>query len=360
MTTYEKYGGRVFMRNLASIQSITAVKPIEGADAIELIIIKGWQCVAKKGEFAPGDKCVYFEVDSFLPIEDRYEFLRRTSYRKNEFMGEGFRIKTMTMRGEISQGLALPLDSFPEVSETGADIAIGTDVTDTLRVRKWEIPEMAGSSGIEIGEKPFGIPTTDETRLQSMPEFIDAFAGQPYYITTKMDGTSCTVYHKGGVVGVCGRNKEYKEDAASCPMWAWVLKSGLKDRLLALGEDIAIQGEFCGEGIQKNCLKLLAPNLFVFDIVRLEENGARPKMGLMGLRDYCERLGLDMVPVEEVGDSFAYTLDELIEKARGKYPGGMDKEGIVVRALEFRHNTALQHKMSFKVINNDFLKKEKD
>ena len=90
------------MRNLVTIQKIAGIIPIEGADAIELVIIKGWQCVAKKGEFVQGDKCVYFEVDSYLPIEERYEFLRRTSYRNNEFMGEGLRIKTMTMRGEIS------------------------------------------------------------------------------------------------------------------------------------------------------------------------------------------------------------------------------------------------------------------
>ena len=90
------------MRNLVTIQEISAIKPIEGADAIELVLIKGWQCVAKKGEFKQGDLCVYFEVDSYLPADDaRYEFLHRTSYRKNEFMGEGLRIKTMTMRGEI-------------------------------------------------------------------------------------------------------------------------------------------------------------------------------------------------------------------------------------------------------------------
>jgi len=344
------------MRKLASIQEISAIKPIEGADAIELVIIKGWQCVAKKGEFKAHDKCVYFEVDSFLPLEERYEFLRRTSYRNNEFMGEGLRIKTISMRGEISQGLALPVSAFPEITETEA----GTNVTALLNVRKWEMPEVIGTSGIEVGEKPFAIPTTDETRLQSMTEFMDAFKGKPYYITTKMDGTSCTVYCNKGVVGVCGRNREYKEDTASCAMWAWVYKRGLKDKLLTLGENIAIQGEFCGHGIQKNRLKLLEPNLFVFDIVRLEENGSRPKMGLADLQTYCERLGLDMVPVEEIGDSFDYTLDELLEKARGKYASGMDKEGIVVRTQDFQHNTELQHKMSFKVINNDFLKKEKD
>ena len=67
------------MRNLASVQEISAVKPIEGADAIELVIIKGWQCVAKKGEFKAGDLCIYFEVDSFLPLDERYEFMRRSN-----------------------------------------------------------------------------------------------------------------------------------------------------------------------------------------------------------------------------------------------------------------------------------------
>ena len=163
------------MRKLVTIQKISEIKPIEGADAIELVIIKGWQCVSKKGEFKAGDFCVYFEVDSFLPVDERYEFLRRTSYRDNEFMGIGFRIKTMTMRGEISQGLALPITMFPEV----AGVAAGENVTDLLGVRKWELPEQVGTAGIAIGNKPFGIPTTDETRLQSMPEFLEHFCGKP-------------------------------------------------------------------------------------------------------------------------------------------------------------------------------------
>ena len=343
------------MRSLATIQEIVDTRQIEGADAIELVLIKGWQCVAKKGEFGKGDLCVYYEVDSYLPIDERYEFLRRSSYRNNEFMGEGFRIKTMTMRGELSQGLALPLRLFPEIPHT-----LGLDVTEMLGVRKWEQPETAGSMGVEIGDKPFGIPTTDETRLQSMPEFLDAFNGLPYYITTKMDGTSCTIYCKEGSVGVCGRNLEYKEDPATSAMWAWVIDRGLKDKLVELGEDIAIQGEFCGAGIQKNRLKLMSPNLFVFDIVMLREGGGGKKVGLADLQRYCGLLGLDMVPVEETGESFGYTLDELLEKARGKYQSGLDKEGIVVRTQEAGHNYTINHKMSFKVLNNDFLKKEKE
>ena len=343
------------MRKLVTIQQISEINSIEGADAIELVFIKGWQCVAKKGEFQKGDVCVYFEVDSFLPIDKRYEFLRKSSYRNNDFMGEGFRIKTITFRGQLSQGLALPLLAFPEA----ANQSLGDDVTELLGVRKWEMPEVAGSSGVEIGDKPFGIPTTDEIRVQSLPEIIEAFRGKPYYITTKMDGTSCTIYCKDGNVGVCGRNKEYNENIDTCSMWAWVYKHGIKDKMIALGEDIAVQGEFCGAGIQKNRLKLSQPNLYVFDIVKLRD-GYIKKSGLSELKQYCERLGLEMVPVEEVGDSFSYTLDELLEKARGKYSSGMDKEGIVVRTQETEHNRDINHKMSFKVINNDFLKKEKE
>lgn len=341
------------MRKLVTIQEIAGVRPIEGADAIELVLIMGWQCVAKKGEFKKGEFCVYFEVDSYLPLDERYEFLRRTSYRNNDYMGEGFRVKTITFRGELSQGLALPLSLFPELSGQPQ----GEDVSELLSVRKWEMPEVAGSSGIDIGDKPYGIPTTDETRLQSLPEFLEAFKGKSYYITTKMDGTSCSVYVKDGKIGVCGRNKEYKEDADTCSMWAWVIKQGLKSKLIALNENIAIQGEFCGAGIQKNRLRLAEPTLYVFDIVRLD--GDR-KVGLLDMQNYCSRLDLNMVPIEESGDNFDYTLDELLEKARGKYASGLDKEGIVVRTQDVGYDPALRHKMSFKVINNDFLKKEKD
>ena len=69
-------------RKLATIRRVAQVEPIENADFIEIIKVDGWQCVAKKGEFRAGDLCVYFEVDSFLPIEARYEFLRKSSYKK--------------------------------------------------------------------------------------------------------------------------------------------------------------------------------------------------------------------------------------------------------------------------------------
>jgi hypothetical protein len=69
------------MRKLAPLQLVKHVRPIPGADYIEAIGVLGWQCVAKKGEFREGDPCVSFEIDSLLPEQPRYEFLRQSSFK---------------------------------------------------------------------------------------------------------------------------------------------------------------------------------------------------------------------------------------------------------------------------------------
>ena len=83
------------MRKLASIHRIWKIEPIDGADRIELAHVLGWQCVVNKGQFRPMDMGVYFEIDSFLPIRPVFEFLRTSSYRNTDVMGEGFRLRTM-------------------------------------------------------------------------------------------------------------------------------------------------------------------------------------------------------------------------------------------------------------------------
>jgi len=333
-------------RKLATIQKVKDLIPIEGADRIELAQIMGWQCIVKKGEFSIGDKGVYFEVDSFLPIEEKYEFLRSSSYKNNEIMGEGFRIKTQKLRGALSQGLLLPLNLYAK--ELGLEEkVVGEEVTELLGVVKWDMPEVEGSSGTIIGDKPFGIPTTDEIRVQSAEDLIEKLKGKPYYITTKMDGTSCTIYYKDGKVGVTGRNSEYKDDGKSS-MWNYAKKEGIVDRLQEKDYPIALQGEFCGHGIQKNRLRLKKPVFYLFDIYDIE---AGERVSLTKLLELSKEMGITTVPIEEVGDNFNYTLKELLERAKGKYESGLDKEGIVIRSQDRR--------ISFKVINNDFLVKEK-
>ena len=334
------------MRNLVTIQKVKSISAIPDSDFLELACIMGWQCVVKKGEFRPGDLGVYYEVDSFLPVEERYEFLRNTSYRDNSDNGQGFRIRTVKMRGQLSQGLFLPLEKFPEL----AGLSEGADVTEKLNVKKWYIPETANAGGTIIGERPYGIPASDEIRIQSALELLEELKGKPYYITTKMDGTSGIVYYIDGKIGCCSRNKEIKDEDSSL-YWTPVYKYALKEKLAKLGKNIVITGEICGPGIQKNKLRLTGTDWYVFDVKDWDAGKYFPYDEAVKL---CAELNIPVVPLEERGEQFDYSLELLLEKARGKYPSGLDKEGIVVRYAQS------PKAISFKVLNNDALLKEKD
>ena len=334
------------MRSLVTIQTVTKIEPIADSDFLEAARIMGWQCVVKKGEFKEGERGVYFEVDSFLPVEPRYEFLRNTSFRDNKDNGIGFRIRTVKMRGQLSQGLFLPLAQFPEL----AGCCEGEDVTEKLNVKQWYIPEVAGASGTIIGERPHGVPSSDEVRIQSAEDLLGTLNGKPYYITTKLDGTSGIVYYIDGKIGSCSRNKEIKDEEEAL-YWAPVYKYRLKEKLAEYGKNLVLTGEICGPGIQKNRLRLQSVEWYIFDVFDWD---SRAYFSYDEAYEICASLGLLFVPLEERGESFSYDLETLLEKARGKYPSGLDKEGIVVR-------DALSPKaVSFKVLNNDFLLKEKD
>ena len=334
------------MRSLVTIQKVKSIDSIADSDFLELAHVMGWQCVVKKGEFGVGEMGVYFEVDSFLPIDERYEFLRNTSYRNNVDNGEGFRIKTVKLRGQLSQGLLLPVTRFPELDGIGE----GGDVTEKLGVKKWYIPETSTPGGTIIGERPHGIPASDEIRIQSALELLDELKNKPYYITTKMDGTSGIVYFIDGKTGCCSRNMEIRDEEGAL-YWLPVYKYGLKEKLAKYGKNIVITGEICGPGIQKNKLRLPAIEWYVFDVKDWDSGKYLPYEKAL---EICSELGLNFVPLEERGESFAYTLDVLLEKAKGKYPSGLDKEGIVVR------DVISPKAISFKVLNNDALLKEKE
>ena len=346
------------MRKLATIQKINEITPIENADQIELAHVLGWQCVVKKGLFQPGDMGVYFEIDSFLPIEPRYEFLRKSCYKETDHMGEGFLIRTQKFRGQISQGLFLPLTDFTEI--VGAEE--GKDVTDLLRVRKYEIPETASSGGTIIGKLPVSIKKTDEIRIQTIPEIIKEFAGRMYYISTKIDGTSCSISLDRDGFHVTGHNYEYKDDDLSS-FYRFVKKNDLESKLWAIKEElkvdtITLQGEFAGPGIQKNRLKLTKPDWFVFT---LDINGNRADLG--ALQKVAEKMDINTVPIEESGfdlPSIYPTVESLLKRASGLYPNGGQKEGIVIRPWSADYSKTLDGDLSFKVINNQYLLKNMD
>ncbi len=344
------------MRKIASIQRIWEIEAIEGADRIELAKVLGWQCVVNKGQFKPMDLAVYFEIDSFLPIRPEFEFMRASSYRKTDVMGEGFRLRTMKFRGQISQGLLLPISQFPEIS---VDIELGTDVTKLLGVRKWEIEEKVTTGGTVIGTLPPDVPHTDETRVQAEPDLIGDFAGLEYYITSKMDGSSHSVSLDEEGFHVTGHNYEYKDDGKSS-FYDLVKRDCIEDKVLKYYKEhnlklLTIQGELCAPGIQQNRLRLTRPEWYVFTI-RLDGK----RVGLKKMQEICKEMELLMVPLEEVGTDLPSkypTVEALLKRADGEYPRGGKKEGIVIRPTEPVFCERINAALSMKVVSNKYLLK---
>ena len=344
------------MRKLASIQRVWKIEPIEGADRIELAHVLGWQCVVNKGQFSPMDLGVYFEIDSFLPILPEFEFLRASSYKNTDIMGEGFRLRTMRFRGQISQGLLLPLHQFPQIP---VNTEVGTDVSGLLGVRKWEIEERATTGGNIIGELPYGIPHTDETRVQENPDLIQAFSGLEYYISTKMDGSSHSIGIDEDGIHVTGHNYEYKDDGSSS-FYELVKTWGFHERLETYAKEhgltsLTVQGELCAPGIQRNRLRLPKPEWYVFTVI---ENGKR--VGLQRMLEVCNAIGMSHVPIEEVGLDLPTkypTVEALLDRANGTYPRGGKKEGIVIRPTEPVFCPLICAPLSMKVVSNQYLLK---
>lgn len=340
------------MRKLASIQTIKYVKPIPDADSIETVGVLGWEVVSKRGEFKPNDLCVFFEIDSLLPELPEFEFLRKSCWNDNL---KKYRLKTVKLRKQLSQGLALPMSVFPNL----AGLTVGFDVTSLLSIEKYEPPIPAQIVG-DARSFIWPISKTDEIRVQLDDEygFIERLTGQSYYISLKLDGTSSTflIDPKDETYHVCGRNFSYKESEHH-KFWVlsrkYKIDQGLRD-YWNKGHRIALQAECCGPNIQKNPLGLSNHDLFVFNVVNIDTNH---KLCLDDSQRIVESLGLKFVPIVDKGSSFGYTKADLLEMAKGKYSQHFnsakpiqDREGIVIRSI--------CGEISFKAINNDFLLKE--
>jgi RNA ligase (TIGR02306 family) len=340
-------------RKLASIQRVLAIEPIANADAIELARINGWQCVVKKGEFAPGDLGVFLEIDSIPPDNEVFRFLWMPKSGEQIERPAKFRIRTMKLRGALSQGLLLPLSSF-ELEKASE----GDDVTQLLGVEKYEPPIFSKEfKGEDVFRAPFPgfIPKTDEMRVQSVPEVLDEIQGLPYVATLKYDGTSSTfaIDPRDNEFHACGRNISLKEGKNS--YWRAAHKYDLEN-ILRRSPHVALQGELCGPGIQKNRLDLKELSLFVFNVYDFQN--AR-YLAHDEARQWLLQNGLTPVETIEEGESFAHTQDSLLALAEGKYPNTQnEREGIVIRPRQERFSPTLGGRLSFKAISNRFLLKE--
>ena len=332
-------------RKLASVVTIDDIAPIPGADMIEVATVKGWKLVIKKNEFKPGDAAVYCEIDSFLPVIPAFEFLRKSSYRR---MGdsEGFRLKTIKLRGQVSQGLLLPvtlLNSYPYTH--------GEDVTTQLGIVKYEAPVPASLAGIMKGSFPSFIPKTDEERIQNLSDQYDNYKTQTCYVTEKLDGSSVTYYYRDGEFGVCSRNLELKESADNT-LWKVAHQLDIAGKLAGLGKNLALQGEMIGEGIQGNPYDLRGQTVYFYNAFNIDT------FEYLSMADFLELIqGLEFkhVPVLDMAFQLPETIDMLLTIAEGTSvlsPANRktEREGLVIRSADRR--------MSFKVISNKFLLSE--
>src|SRR4051812_15769379 len=250
------------MRKLASIQTVNAVEPIPNADAIEKVRVLGWWVVSKKGEHKLGDRLVYCEIDSLLPERPEFEFLRASSFKPaHDDTPAGFRIKTVKLRGQVSQGICFPLSVVPP----GAPTDEGADVTDLLGVRKWEPPPPLGMGGKVKGGFPGFLPKTDETRVQVLEPVLARHRGKTFHVTEKLDGTSFTAFLREGAFGICSRNLWMDETDPGNVLARIAGTLRLEEKLRAArdrrGLDLAVQAEVIGPGIQGNKYALPAVGL---------------------------------------------------------------------------------------------------
>jgi RNA ligase (TIGR02306 family) len=343
------------MRKLASIQKVASVKPIENSDFLEVLRVNGWDVVSKKGDFTEGDLCIYVEIDSFLPIREEFEFLRKTSYKK---MGdlEGFRLRSIRLRGQVSQGLVLPINTLEQWAHLADDNfktsyePVGIDVTEDLGIIKYDPPIPAELNGVAKGNFPAFLVKTDEERIQNLSRKYEELKQKgPYVWTEKLEGTSGTFYFHEDTFGACSRKMDL-EDVEGNTFWNLAREFNLPEILKSIGKSLCLQGEVIGPGIQGNIYKLQKPTVRLFNIRDIK---TRTLYGIDEFLAFLEKYSLPSVPVVHYSRHLPDTVDELLELADGRsILHDTAREGIVLRSQDYS--------TSFKAVSNAYLVRQKD
>ena len=354
-------------RKMATIRVIDEIRPHTNADALELAIIGGWQCVVKKGDFQAGEKVVYFEIDSWIP-HDIAPFLSK-GHEPREYEGvKGERLKTIKLRKELSQGLVMPVMIIPEDKaenipwsarnwlENGVERYEGPDgfdVSEILNVKKWERPLAANMRGNALRYFPSFIRKTDQERIQNCLRTLEwRDPKEEFEVTLKMDGSSTTFYHYDGEVGVCSRNVELKTDESNAGNLYVDMyhKLDIAEKLKDFGLNIAVQGELWGEGINGNWEGVKGVYFHVFDVFDIN-NYCYFDADIRG--NIVQVLGLQHVPFIARGTLNELGLGSLKIEDFLKFADRSSIHNSVAEGVVFKSLT--DPDFSFKVINNKFL-----
>jgi len=335
------------MRKLATVKRIDSIEPIINADAIEVAVIGGWKVVVQKNTYQAKDLVMYCEIDSWIP-NSVAPFLSKGQKPRvyNSVLGE--RLRTVKLRGQISQGLILPLSVLPEI---GLSVTENTDVSEWLGIQKWEAPIPACLAGSVRGNFPSVIPKTDQERIQNLCTELAQWNSESltWEVTEKLDGSSMTVYCLQQAdaydSGVCSRNLNLKRDENNT-FWKVAIREQLIEKLQSTGKSLAIQGELIGEGIQGNRYGIRGHEFFLFDVYDITLGRYfTPEQR----RNLAKELDIKHVPVYNSSANVEYSVQELLVKAESKscLNNNTEQEGLVFKCNE--------KQLSFKAISNKFL-----
>jgi RNA ligase (TIGR02306 family) len=336
-------------RKMSWIVKIDQVDIHPNADLLDICTVGGWKCVTQRNQFSVGDLAVYCTIDSWIPT-DLAPFLSKGK-EPREYNGiQGERLRTVSLRKQISQGLLLDrvvaLDKVGEIHE-------GMDVSDLLNIVKYEPPVPACLAGKARGLFPSFIPKTDQERIQNLTTELSNWValGLTWELTEKLDGSSMTVYVNADDFGVCSRNLNLY-DTEGNTLWQVAHRDQILTAIQDSRRNLAIQGELIGEGIQGNLYKIQGQSFYVFDIYDID---VCRYLTPTERRDFCELYELLHVPVlVDDKDLGIGTVAELLSWANDKsrLNPTADREGIVFKSNE--------EEVSFKAISNSYLLKHGD
>lgn len=349
-------------RELATIRTIAEVQPIPGADKICAYRVDGWWVVDQVGKYEVGSLVTYLEVDSWVP-HSIAPFLTKPDRDPMVYQEiQGQRLRTIKLKGQLSQGLLLPTQEYDgDTAVIRADGALryvkdGDDMTDFLGILKWEKPMNAQLAGLAKGNFPSFIRKTDQPRIQNMTRQFQAWQehGDEWFVSEKMDGSSMTVYFSHGEVeemdlhGVCSRNLDLKQTEGNS-FWIAAIELDLHNKIMKDGRSLAIQGEWCGPGIQGNQYGFDKLRFFCYDIFDIDRQEYLLQPEVI---QFCAEHNIPMVPLlPNMKLSDSDTIASILKFAEGKSTyGNKPREGLV-----FKH--AVMHDVSWKAISDSWLLK---
>lgn len=344
-------------RKLATKETIESTRPIPDADSIEVARVRGWDVVVAKGRFQPGDPCVYIEIDSFLPVDrPAFAFLAPRGVRTNESGLQGHVLKTIRLRGQVSQGLLITMDEY--TSSGGFPNPIdGSDVSSQLGITKWDPPIPASLSGQVRGVFPKNLARkTDAERVQNLGGlFQSELVDLEWEATEKIDGSSVTYILFGDEFRVCSRNLELK-DTEGNSLWGLARKLDIEGYLRSFDHHhVVLQGEVYGPGVNANRLgvKVVSFSSYFGALVDGSDEQPLPESDHLVASLTVPRLDLP----------FPTSIDEAVAQANGLksaiQPARM-AEGVVwnIKGSPLFEVDGDRHRC-FKAINNEYLLKDK-